>query len=353
MEAPAQPPAPPPAPPAAAAPLRARVAAFLQQHYLPVSLACATAAGFLVPGPGIALARTPANAVSIVGIFFISGLQLQTAEVRKALAAWPAYAFGLLSILLLSPLTSLAIARLPTVPRELALGQALFMAMPTTVSSGAVLTGEARGNVALAILLSVASNVVGVFTVPLFLSGFLTRGGGDGGGSGGAFDPAELLWKLTLSILLPLGAGQALKAASRRVAGWVAAHKAALKYVSSALLVLIPWVVVSTSAAQLAAVPAGSFALLLLMAVAFHGALLAANYAVARALPVGLPERKALVINAAQKTINTALSVVQFLPASDALGLDKGLLLIPCLVSHFTQIVMDAYLASYWKKRVV
>jgi hypothetical protein len=56
---------------------------------------------------------------------------------RQALHAWPAYSFGIVSILLLSPLLSLGLARLPLMPRELPNGQALFMAMPTTVSSGA------------------------------------------------------------------------------------------------------------------------------------------------------------------------------------------------------------------------
>lgn len=38
-----------------------------------------------------------------------------------------------------------------------------------------MLTGEAKGNVALAIFLSVVTNVIGVFTVPFFLSAFITN----------------------------------------------------------------------------------------------------------------------------------------------------------------------------------
>ena len=101
-----------------------------------MGLAASTLFGYVVPAPGIALKNTPVNTVSICGIFFISGLQLQTEEVKKALRAYKAYVFGILSILLLSPLLSLLIAVLPFDPPELPLGQALFMAMPTTVSSG-------------------------------------------------------------------------------------------------------------------------------------------------------------------------------------------------------------------------
>jgi predicted Na+-dependent transporter len=137
--------APPPTPPSVlmAARVWARARAFMSRHYLPVGLAYSTLFGFLVPAPGIAVSHTPVNTISICGIFFISGLQLQTEEVKKALRAYWAYAYGILAILLLTPLTSLPIAQLPFDPPELPLGQALFMAMPTTVSSGALRVGSA------------------------------------------------------------------------------------------------------------------------------------------------------------------------------------------------------------------
>ena len=49
----------------------------------------------------------------------------------------------------------------------------------------------------------------------------------------------------------------------------------------------------------------------------------------------GQAVRKAVVINCAQKTVNTAVSVIQFLPP--ALG-NHGLLLLPCIISHFCQV---------------
>jgi hypothetical protein len=168
----------------------------------------------------------------------------------------------------------------------------------------------------------------------------------------GAFNPVELLWKLTLSILLPLAIGRSLRYFAR-VRAFVKAHKGHLKLVSSSLLIMVPWVVISTSSQQLRTIPGGSFVILLVLGVVLHGGLLAGNYAVCRYVlhrKVALAERKSVVINASQKTINTAMSVIQFLPPSDVLGLDKGLLILPCLLSHFIQILMDAYLASWWKQ---
>ena len=58
------------------------------KHHLPIGLAIFTAIGFLWPDPGIALGTLPVNVVSIASIFFITGLQLQTADIRSAIGGW-------------------------------------------------------------------------------------------------------------------------------------------------------------------------------------------------------------------------------------------------------------------------
>ncbi|RYD83411.1 MAG: hypothetical protein EOP84_07920, partial [Verrucomicrobiaceae bacterium] len=63
-----------------------RLRGFLLRQHLPLGLAVMVLFGFLVPAPGIALGRTPWTTISICGIFFISGAQLQTAEVKSALS---------------------------------------------------------------------------------------------------------------------------------------------------------------------------------------------------------------------------------------------------------------------------
>lgn len=83
--------------------------------------------------------------------------------------------------------------------------------MPTTVSSGIVLTGQAGGNVGLAVLLTVASNVIAVFTIPLMLSWLANFNGIE-------LDIGELIVKLMYQVLAPLVVGQLLR---RNVAGVV------------------------------------------------------------------------------------------------------------------------------------
>ena len=66
----------------------------------------------------------------------------------------------------------------------------------------------------------------------------------------------------------------------------------------------------------------------------------------ARLLARSLALPQAVVVNCSQKTLNTAVSVIAFLPA--ALG-DRGLITVPCIIAHLAQIVMDGFLVARWK----
>jgi hypothetical protein len=162
-----------------------------------------------------------------------------------------------------------------------------------------------------------------------------------------AFSPLDLLLKLVLTILLPLLAGKAGREAVPRARALAGRHRMALKYASSALLISVPWVTMSKSADKLRAMSAAAFCALVAVGAALHLLLLALNYAASGLLRIPLPERKAVVINASQKTVNTAMSVVQFLPPS--LG-DTGLLVLPCVVSHLVQVLLDAALVARWRR---
>jgi len=61
-------------------------------------------------------------------------------EARRALQSWGAWAYGLAFILVLSPLAALAVLQVPLLPREFAVGLAVFCCMPTTLTSGVSLT---------------------------------------------------------------------------------------------------------------------------------------------------------------------------------------------------------------------
>lgn len=129
--------------------------------------------------------------------------------------------------------------RLPLEPEEFPTGVALFAVMPSTLSSGYIFTGEARGNQSLALLLSVVTNLMAVVSVPLWLSAVLDSDGVE-------LDVGSLLLKLLLMMLLPLLVGRSL-----RYFAWVRTQvtnfKNTLKILSGFMLVLIPYVLATVA----------------------------------------------------------------------------------------------------------
>jgi len=53
-----------------------------------------------------------------------------------------------------------------------------------------------------------------------------------------------------------------------------------------------------------------------------------------------------VVFVASSKTLPLALTILTILPPG--LG-DKGLIALPCILGHFSQIVMDSFFVAAWK----
>ena len=95
---------------------------------------------FLAPGPGIKAANAGLQTFTTTGIFIISGLNLKRGETSQALSARGSILYGLVTILLITPLAGFVALRLPLHPPELAFGLTVFCCMPTTLSSAVSLT---------------------------------------------------------------------------------------------------------------------------------------------------------------------------------------------------------------------
>ena len=307
---------------------------------LPVGLVLAAVVGLVWPEPGRAMGRLPTQYVAVSVIFVCAGLLLRTDEIRAALSAWTATAWGSLSILFLTPAVGALIAfRTPLEPAY-QIGLALFVCMPTTLSSGIALTSQARGNVALALLLTVTTNLVGVFTIPFVLDYVL--------GAMGQVELSamDLLGKLCLSILLPLAAGRWLR---RPLGSWADANRARITALSNLALISIPWMKFSESSDRLVAVAPASLLVVILAGLVIHGVYLALNDAATRLLRLDGPARKAVVLMASQKTLPVALTVLALIPDESVAPVGgKALLAIPCITSHLGQIFVDAFIATRW-----
>ena len=211
--------------------------------------------------------------------------------------------------------------------------------MPTTLSSGIALTQQARGNVALALLLTVSTNLLGIFTVPFVLAHLL--------GAVGQVElsAVELLVKLCLTILLPLSAGRYVR---RFVASWVGHHRSRITSISNLALISVPWMKFSESSAALAQIALLSLAVLIAAGLAIHILYLVLNAVVCGSLGVEAAARKAVVLLASQKTLPVAMTVLALIPEEVLASDVKGLVAIPCITFHLGQIFIDAVVATRW-----
>ena len=72
---------------------------------------------------------------------------------------------------------------------------------------------------------------------------------------------------------------------------------------------------------------------------------LSINYPICKyVLKLKRREFKAVVLMSSQKTLPVSVVVIGFL---DAVG-EEGLMTIPCIIGHMSQLFIDAYIASRW-----
>ncbi|KAL8051576.1 hypothetical protein ABFX02_06G156200 [Erythranthe guttata] len=327
-------------------------AKFAADNFLPLALVSGVVLGLANPSLGCLADKYYLSKFSTFGIFVISGLTLRSDEIGAAAEAWPVGLFGLASILLFTPLFSKVILLLKLQPQEFVTGVAIFSCMPTTLSSGVALTRLAGGNSALALAMTVISNLLGILIIPFSISKLI------GAGVGVSVPAERLLRSLVLTLLVPLILGKVARELSRGVANFADGNRKLLAMISAIFLSFVPWIQVSRSRSLLLMVKPSVFLVAVVMGALLHAVLLAFNALLIPSLsalsggsksPFAKKENaSALLLVASQKTLPVMVAVVDQL--GGALG-ESGLLVLPCVAAHLNQIIIDSFLVSIWKRR--
>nr|CAD1836737.1 unnamed protein product [Ananas comosus var. bracteatus] len=244
------------------------------------------------------------------------------------------------------------ILQIQLVPHEFVTGVAIFCCMPTTLSSGVALTMLARGNSALALAMTVISNLLGIMIVPLSLSMFI------GAGAGVSVPTKPLFKSLVNTLLIPLILGKVVRETLKGVAEFADQNRRAFSMISAILLSLVPWIQVSRSRSLFLTVKPQAFAVAIAMGIILHLVLLALNAIAVQILSLVSGGResvyakkenaRAVIVVASQKTLPVMVAVVEQL--GGALG-ESGLLILPCVASHINQIIIDSFLVNWWLQK--
>lgn len=317
--------------------------AFFKKHWFALGLIVAFSIVLsdttqTVAGVGQWLKQHHGPDMVITFIFFLSGLILDGRLLKKGISDISGTALALTLIFVISPLVAVALCTLP-LPVELEVGLLLVAAMPTTLTSGVVMTGAAGGNMAHALLITIISSVLAVFTIPVVLSWSLPAAGL----SVGMFtvDRGHLMARIALFVLLPLLAGLVLRAAPV-VRDRAERHKGKLSTTSQVFVLLIVFMAASQSRQTILDSGRIVAAIALLVAV-FHVILLGSGWTLLRLASIGPGRRESVLLMGAQKTLPLAV-ILQLL-----LFPQYGTVLVVCVLHHFVHLVMDGFLVGVLK----
>lgn len=320
---------------------------WLKKHWFNVTLVALFALALAAPGLGAdesPLHPRVLRTLAVLLIFFLTGVTLRLAELRRGLASARLHVFGLGFGFVWVPAVAVGLrwAFDGVVRAEILQGIVVLAVMPTTITSCVVFTTLAGGNVAGAVFSSIASNLAGVAVSPL-LFGLLVAPD-----TGTAIDWSQLVTLLEI-IVAPLAAGVA---AQRWLGKAVDARRQYLPYLSGGALLLIVFFAFASAFAPGSPLRGWSAADLLgplLLIAALHCFLLAAAWLGARWAGLGESDRRAALFVAPQKTVALGLPLLHvFFAAQPALA---GIMSIPLIFYHPLQLLVAGALATRLARR--
>lgn len=268
----------------------------------------------------------------IFSIFLLSGTTLDARLLGKGLKDVNATWTALMVIFVLSPLLALACQYLP-LDAQILTGLYLVAVMPSTLSSGVVMTDSAGGNMAHALFVTILANALAVFTIPVVLSFMLTTLGDH---RSIEIDKVAIMLKIALLVLLPLAIGMFIQSTCRNR---IAALQPNVQIINQLLILTIVWMGMCQSRATIVT---SGHALLPVAALvfSFHLILVTLAVAAAKMIKIGPGRRESVIFMGGQKTLPLAVILqVSLFP-------DYGLALVVCVVHHIIHLMMDAYLVE-------
>lgn len=269
--------------------------------------------------------------VMIALIFFASGLIIEVDQIRSGIRDVTATAAALFTIAVTAPLIAYAMTRLP-LEQGVIIGLILVATMPTTLSSGVVMTGQAKGNMAHALFVTILSNCTAIFTVPLVLPWMVK---GIHMSKTVHIDQGTIFIKLVLLVLLPLFSGLILKKTFFTIPDTAKKKLGILNQI-----IVLGIVFMSLSGARQVLINKSTVVFSILpLVIVFHLILLAGAMMMVYLLKIGPGRRESIIFMGAQKTLPLAVMLqITCFP-------EFGTALLVCVLHHITHLMIDGYLA--------
>lgn len=306
----------------------------LTKYWFYFALAGVFVFGWIWPGVGGALKHGGLLPWLVAGAFFLNGFILATGEVLHSIREWRALGFTLVSSFVAAPLL-VFVARmlLPGGETPLAQGFQLLAVVPTMLVSTVVLTRIARGNAALALFLTVSTNLLAIIIVPVLLR--LTLGA-----SNISLDIPAITTNLLLTVLLPTVIGQL---AHHRWHTWVQRYQRVISVISQCVILL--FIIIAMVDIPRGNIPPVTWVITIGGALLLHVILLAASASAGKAFRFDTPSRHALTFCGAQKSMAFFVILYDRIYAAHP---GFGLVVLPAIVFYVIELGLDSALAQRW-----
>tara|TARA_R110000772_G_scaffold73387_3_gene160517 strand:- start:725 stop:1711 length:987 start_codon:yes stop_codon:yes gene_type:complete len=274
------------------------------------------------------------SSAGIFLIFLLHGIRLERAEVVAGFrnfrlqGAIFGFVFGVMLI------SGLALSKVTDnfLPHDLALGFLFLGVLPSTVQSATSYCAIAGGNVAASVVASAFINLSGVIIAPVMFALLAS--------AAGVSITTDAFVRILVILLLPFVIGQLIQRWTRP---WVMKNNGLIGWMDKIVIAMV--VYISFSGAIIAGtwfqIEAGQFVLLaaalaVMLAIGFGGAWTLGGW-----LYLVRNDRKTLLFSGAQKSIAIGAPLAAILFPPDR----AGLILLPLLIYHLTQLIISAPLA--------
>ena len=275
----------------------------------------------------------------IVSIFLFSGLLLNTRQLKAGIEDFKSILIALAVIYIAAPAIAVLFGMAP-LSTAVKIGIFLVAVMPTTLSSGVVMTAAAGGNMAQALMITVIANGLSVFVIPVALSSLLILIGDT---TAIAIDKSAIMVKIVLFVIVPLFIGIIVKLFDM-VDAFARRCSSKLQLMNQCLVLLIVWMALSE--ARHAILDDKEMTGIIVASVfIFHGLVLTVAGLFIKLFKLGHGRRESILFMGGQKTL--PLSVI----LQVSLFSQFGIALVVCVMHHIVHLIMDSYLVGRLKRR--
>lgn len=277
-----------------------------------------------------------------IGIFFaflLTGLSLEASAIFTQMKNIKVLLAALFSSLIFFPIVSYySCLYLVGCWPDFAIGALIIGVAPVTVASGTVMTAMALGNVPLSLFICVLGNFFSIFTIPLMIKLILQFG------DVSIHLPVfKMLMGLMINVLLPTLVGQILRQWLKEK---MIPYKPAISIFNQIIVLLIILNAISSSASQILKTGKALFMVFSFM-IGLHIFILIINKILAGLIRLDLPSTAAFTIHTSQKTLT-----ISYIVWAGYFAIEYPMALIPGIAYHLTQMIMDTFLAHWFRNEV-